>query len=78
MKHAYLITDTAYKMFYQVLFLEIMYRCDIRRNVQHKITDVNNIEIWKDVFKNLSPNLNTHDFGCAADTTCRSAKTWCV
>ena len=45
MKHAYLITDTAYKMSYQVLFLEIMYRCDIRRNVQNKITDVNNIEI---------------------------------
>ena len=44
MKHAYLITGTAYKMLYQALFLEIMYRCDIR-NVQNQITDLNNIEI---------------------------------
>ena len=44
MKHAYLITDTAYKMLYQALFLETIYRCDIR-NVQNQITDLNNIEI---------------------------------
>ena len=30
MKHAYLITDTDYKMLNQALFLEIMYRYDIR------------------------------------------------
>ena len=33
MKHAYLITDTAYKMFYQTSFLEIMYKYDIKGNV---------------------------------------------
>ena len=72
MKHAYLITGTAYKMLYQALFLEIMYRCDIR-NVQNQITDLNNIEIWKDVFENLSPSFNTHDFGYVANITCRVA-----
>ena len=35
MKHAYLITDTAYKMLNQVSFLGIMYKYDIRRNVQN-------------------------------------------
>ena len=74
MKHAYLITGTAYKMLYQALFLEIMYRCDIRRNVQNQITDLNNIEILKSyVFENLSPSLNTHDFGYVADITCRAS-----
>ena len=34
MKHAYLITNTAYKMLNQTSFLEIMNRYDIRRNVQ--------------------------------------------
>ena len=29
----YIITDNAYKMFYQTSFLEIMYRYDIKRNV---------------------------------------------
>ena len=67
MKHAYLITDTAYKMFYQASFLEIMYRYEIRKNVQNQNTDLSNIEIRKDVFENLSPNLNTHDFGYVAN-----------
>ena len=38
MKHAYLITDTAYKMLNQASFLEIMYRYD-RRNTQNQNTD---------------------------------------
>ena len=52
MKHAYLITDTAYKMLNQASFLEIMYNYDIRRNIQNQTTDLSNIEIWKleDVF----------------------------
>ena len=50
MKHAYLITNTAYKMLYQESFLEIMYRYEIRRNVQNQITDLSNIKICKDVF----------------------------
>ena len=50
MKHAYLITDTAYKMLYQASFLEIMYRYEHWRNVQNQNTDLSNIEIWKDVF----------------------------
>ena len=50
MKHAYLITNTAYKMLYHTSFLEIMYRYQIRRNVQNLNTDLSNIEIWKDVF----------------------------
>ena len=33
MKNIYIITGTAYKMFYQTSSLEIMYRYDIRRNV---------------------------------------------
>ena len=45
MKHAYLLTDTTYKMLYQAPFLEIMYRYDIRRNVQNQNTDLSNIEI---------------------------------
>ena len=27
----------------------------------------------KDVFENLSPNLNTHDFGCVANITCQAS-----
>ena len=50
MKPAYLITDTAYKMLYQAVFLEIMYRYEHRRNVQNQKTDLSNIQIWKDVF----------------------------
>ena len=50
MKHAYLITNTAYKMLNQTSFLEIMHRYDIRRNVQNQNTDLSNIEISKDVF----------------------------
>ena len=50
MKHAYLITDTAYKMLYQESFLEIMYRYEIRKNVQNQNTDLSNIEIRKVVF----------------------------
>ena len=45
MKHAYLITDTAYKMLNQASFLEIMYRYDIRRHVQSKNNDLSTIEI---------------------------------
>ena len=36
MKHAYLNTNTAYKMLNQTSFLEIMNRYDIRRNVQKR------------------------------------------
>ena len=57
MKHAYLITDTAYKMLYQFyliyfffLIYEIMYRYEIRKNVQNQNTDLSNIEIRKVVF----------------------------
>ena len=50
MKHAYLITDTAYKMLYQASFLEILYRYEIRKNVQNQNTDLSNIEIRKVVF----------------------------
>ena len=35
MKHAYSITDTDFKMFYLAPLLEILYRYDIRRNVQN-------------------------------------------
>ena len=45
MKHAYLITNTGYKKLNQALFQEIMYRYDIRRNVQNENTDLSNIEI---------------------------------
>ena len=45
MKHANLITDTAYKMPYQASFLEILYRYPIRRNVQNQNTDLSIIEI---------------------------------
>ena len=38
MKHAYLITSTAYKMLNQALFLEIMHRYD-RTNIQNQNTD---------------------------------------
>ena len=34
MKLVYLFTDTAYVMLYEASFLDIMYRYDIRRNVQ--------------------------------------------
>ena len=45
MKHAYLITDTAYRMLNQASFLEIMCRYDIRGHVQNQNTDLSNIEI---------------------------------
>ena len=45
MKHAYLITNTAYKILYKASFLEIMYRFQIRRDVQNQNTDLSNIEI---------------------------------
>ena len=38
MKHAYLITNTAYKMLNQASFLEIMLRYD-RSNTQNQNTD---------------------------------------
>ena len=43
MKHAYLITDTTYKMLNQASFLEIMYRYDTRRHVQIQNIDLSNI-----------------------------------
>ena len=45
MKHAYLITNTAYKMLNRTSFLEIKHRYDIRRNVQNQNTNLSNIEI---------------------------------
>ena len=78
MKHAYLLTDTAYKMLYQAPFFEIMYRYDIRRNVQNENTDLSNIEIRKDVFQNLSPNLNTHYLGCVPISLAELQHTWRV
>ena len=59
MKHAYLFTDTAYKMLYQAHILDIMYRYDVRRYISNQNTDLSNIEMRKDVFENLSPNLKT-------------------
>ena len=59
MKHAYLFTDTAYKMLYQAHILDIMYRYDVRRYIRNQNTDLTNIEMRKDVFENLSPNLKT-------------------
>ena len=40
MKHAHLITDTAYKMPNEASFLESMYRHDIWRNVSNQNTDL--------------------------------------
>ena len=54
MKHDYLITNTAYKMLYQASFLQLVYRYQIKRNVQTQNTDLSNIEIWKDVFENAT------------------------
>ena len=59
MKHAYLFTDSAYKMLYQAHILDIMYRYDVRRYIRNQNTDLSNIEMRKDVFENLSPNLKT-------------------
>ena len=59
MKHAYLFTDTAYKMLYQAHILDIMYRYDVRRYIRNQNKDLSNIEMRKDVFENLSPNLKT-------------------
>ena len=59
MKHAYLFTDTAYKILYQAHTLDIMYRYDVRRNIQNQNMDLSNIEMRKDVFENLSRNRNT-------------------
>ena len=50
MKHAHLITDTAYKMLNEASFLESVYRHDIWRNVSNQNTDLSNIQIWKNVF----------------------------
>ena len=36
-------------------------------------TDLCIIEISKDVFWNLSPNLNTHDFDCVAYKICQDS-----
>ena len=45
-----------------------MYIYEIRRNVQNQNTDLSNMEIWKKMsFENLSPNINTHEFGCVAN-----------
>ena len=40
MKHAYLITNTAYKMLNQTSFLEIKHRYAIRRYVQKTKTPI--------------------------------------
>ena len=45
MKHAYLITDTGFKMFNHSSSLQIVYRYQFRRNVQNQNTDLSNIEI---------------------------------
>ena len=45
MKNALLITNTGYKKLNQALFLEIMYRYDIRKHVHNQNTDLSNIEI---------------------------------
>ena len=50
MKHAYLITNTAYKMLNRTSFLEIKHRYDIRRYVQKPKHRFKYIEILKDVF----------------------------
>ena len=50
MKHAFLITDTTYKMLNQASFLEIMCRYDTRRHVQIQNTDLSNIVIGKEMF----------------------------
>ena len=73
MKYAHLITDTADKMLYQEHILDIMYRYDIRRNIQNQNTDLSNIEKRKDVFENLSPNLNTHDLCCVTNITSQAS-----
>ena len=44
MKHAYLITNTAYKMLNQASYLEIMHRCD-KTKIQNQNTDLSNIDI---------------------------------
>ena len=44
MKHAYLITYTAYKMLNQASYLESMHRYD-RTNIQNQNTDLSNIDI---------------------------------
>ena len=44
MKHAYLITYTAYKMLNKASFLEIMHRYD-RTNKQNQNTVLSNIDI---------------------------------
>ena len=38
MKHAYLITKTAYKILNQASYLEITHRCD-KTNIQNQNTD---------------------------------------
>ena len=45
MKHAYLITYTAYKMLHQASFLEIMYTYDIRRNDFACVANIYEIQI---------------------------------
>ena len=56
MKHAYLITNTVYKMLHQTSFLEIMHKYDIKRKVKKKKkkkkknTNLCHIEISKDAF----------------------------
>ena len=79
-KHSYLITNTVYKMLHQTSFLEIMHRYDIRRNVKKKRKRKRKTPIYvisrfqKIRFENLSPKLNTHDFGSVAYIiTCRAS-----
>ena len=76
MKHAYLITNTVYKMLHQTSFLEIMHRYDIKRKVKNKNkTPIYVISRFQKMrFENLSPKLNTHEFSSVAyNITCRAS-----
>ena len=82
MKHAYLITNTVYKMLHQTSFLEIMHRYDIKRKVKKKQkqnkkkqTPIYVISRFQKMrFENLSPKLNTHEFSSVAYIrTCRAS-----
>ena len=75
MKHTNLIKNTTYKMLNLASFMEIMHRLDIRRKFIYKTkTPVSVISRFEKMrFENLSPNLNTHYFGCVANMTCRAS-----
>ena len=74
MKHAYLITNTVYKMLHQTSFLEILHRYDIKRKVEKKTPIYVISRFQKMRFENLSPKLNTHEFSSVAYIrTCRAS-----